>query len=70
MGRSDSGLLVSKGLGVRMKGSDSLVGSVCCFKLKGGKFKLDIRKKFFIIMVVNLFNKLLREVPCSWTQKF
>jgi len=33
-----------------------------CFELEEGRFRLDIMKKFFTLMVVRLWNRLAREV--------
>ena len=76
-GRTDSGLSVStEGCN---KGKDRLFSRVCCdrtrgngFKIKEGRFRLDVRKCIFTTRVVWHWHRLHREVaeaPCLETLK-
>ena len=68
-------LSVYKG-GCYEKEWDRLFSSVCCdrtrgngFKRKEGRFRLGIRKRFFTIMTVRHWNRMLRDVVDAPSQE-
>ena len=60
------------------KGTDSLAGSVVSgdrtrgnhFKLKEGRLRLGLRKKYFTVRVMRSWNRLLREVDAPSLETF